>query len=319
MVKRAILTIDVDCMHGHVMTVSGCREMREKEDFYIDLSYQRWLPRFLDILDHHELKATFFLVADFARMHANASVVRSIVAKGHEVASHTLTHRIDLCSADFETKTKEIVESKKVLEDLTGTPVLGFRGPGYATDRHIVELLMENGYLYDSSVVPGYLFATYKRFVWVFDRLFSKKPLLFPNRPTMTCRHPFVILEDSHRRLLEIPINVLPIIPVPFVSFIMLSRGRFRGMYSLVRRRTNTLMYQFHDFEFMDCDVPEEYVRTTATVKCGRRSLSDRLSLYDWAISRITGDYSIVTAGEFAHSFLGERSAPTRPMNPKVG
>jgi len=277
--------------------------MREKEDRCIDLSYQRWLPRFLDILERRKVKATFFLVADFARKPSSMPVVRRIIEDGHEVASHTQSHCIDLCAADLAAKRKEIDQSKKVLEDLTGAPVLGFRGPGYATNSDILQLLLEYDYLYDSSVVPGYLFAAYKRFFWLFDRLFSKSPILFPNKPPRTSRRPFIIMEDNERRLLEIPINVLPVIPVPFVSFIMLNKARFEAMYSLVRRTTDTLVYQFHDFEFMDCEEPGENVKTSATRKIGKTSLEDRLQLYDRVISRIADDYSIVTAGEFAQGF----------------
>ena len=47
-------------------------------------------PAILDILDHHGLKAIFFLIGDRAEQHPE--LVREIVRRGHEVANHTQTH-----------------------------------------------------------------------------------------------------------------------------------------------------------------------------------------------------------------------------------
>ena len=160
---KAIITIDVDCMHGHTENHAGSRRQRGRDERYIDVSYQFWLPRYLDLLAQQGLRSTFFLVADFARHPGNRPLIKRLVAEGHEVASHSLTHCIELCSLDQEGKAREIIESKKILEDLTGRPVVGYRGPGYAFDADIARLLLENGYEYDSSVVPGYLFPLYKK------------------------------------------------------------------------------------------------------------------------------------------------------------
>lgn len=47
-------------------------------------------PAILDLLDRHRIKALFFLVGDRAAQHPD--LVRSIVARGHEVGNHTQTH-----------------------------------------------------------------------------------------------------------------------------------------------------------------------------------------------------------------------------------
>ena len=157
-ILKALVTIDVDCMHGHTENHPGGRRQRGRDDRYIDISYQYWLPRYLDLLAELELRSTFFLVADFARHPGNIPLIQRLVSAGHEVASHSLTHCVELCSLDLKDKAREIIDSKKILEDLTGKAVIGYRGPGYAFDADIAHLLLENGYLYDSSVVPGYLF-----------------------------------------------------------------------------------------------------------------------------------------------------------------
>ena len=74
--------------------------------------------------------STFFLVADFARHPGNRPLIQRLVSEGHEVASHSLTHCIELCSLNQEDKAREIIDSKKILEDLTGQPVVGLPGAG---------------------------------------------------------------------------------------------------------------------------------------------------------------------------------------------
>ena len=47
-------------------------------------------PKVLDVLKHHGIKATFFLVG--AKVDENPDIVRRIVAEGHIVANHTYSH-----------------------------------------------------------------------------------------------------------------------------------------------------------------------------------------------------------------------------------
>ncbi len=298
--KPAILTIDVDCMHGHTESVAGRRRMRRREDRCIDLSYNLWLPRFLDILDRHKVKATFFLAADFARESCCRNTIARIVDGGHEIASHSLTHRIDLCTASIREQEAELRESRRVLEDISGARVSGFRGPGYAISRTIVNLLSAEGYLYDSSVVPGFLFPVYKNVMYWVDRILSGDAVVFPNNLSSMRRAPHIIAGRGKDALVELPINVLPLIPAPFVSYLMWNQPRFDLLYGLVRKRVRLLNYQFHDFEFMDCGSAEEFVKTAATRQICRASLKDRLSLYDEAVERILNDFNVITAQEAA-------------------
>lgn len=307
--RPAMLTIDVDCMHGHIEWTGFGRRMRQREERCIALSYQRWLPRFLDLLARHQVRATFFLVADFAAQPACRETVQRMVAEGHEIASHSLNHRIDLCTAPAAEQEWELFESRRLLEEISNSPVIGFRGPGYAISRRLLDQLLRQGYSYDSSVVPGLLFGVYKRLMWIFDRLFSGGAIQFPNQFRSRQRAPFIIARQGDKTMVELPINVLPLAPVPFVSFLMWNQARFDLLYGLVRRRVGLLNYQFHDFEFMDCDATQEFVPTEATRQIARASLAQRLALYDRAVARIKTDFEIVTAAEAA---ARERSRLTR-------
>ena len=93
-------------------------------------------------------KATFFVLGWIAERLPN--LVREIQDRGHEVASHGYYH--NLCNEEPpDALKKDLSASKKLLEDITGTPVYGYRAPSFSINSNILETISECGYLYDSS------------------------------------------------------------------------------------------------------------------------------------------------------------------------
>jgi polysaccharide deacetylase family protein (PEP-CTERM system associated) len=93
-------------------------------------------------------KATFFILGWIARRLPN--LVCEIKAKGHEVASHGYYHK--LCKEESaEGLENDLATSKKLLEDITGAPVHGYRAPGFSISTNILNRIEEAGYFYDSS------------------------------------------------------------------------------------------------------------------------------------------------------------------------
>jgi hypothetical protein len=306
---KALISIDVDCMHGHTENFAGGRRQRGREDRFIDISYQYWLPRFLDLLAELGLRSTFFLVADFARHPGNRLIIDRLVSEGHEVASHSLTHCIELCSLSQADKAREIIESKKILEDLTGKPVAGYRGAGYAFDADIARLLLENGYLYDSSVVPGYLFPLYKKVFRLYDRLVSGKAIVHPNFPPRVKQEPYVMLSEHGRQLVELPLNVMPLVPYPFISYVFTSETKFRFMYNLIRKKTSLVVHALHDFEFVDSGNPEEYIQSQAVDTVARQDLTSRLTMQRTILTTLAQERQVVTGEAYARDFLARRGS----------
>jgi polysaccharide deacetylase family protein (PEP-CTERM system associated) len=93
-------------------------------------------------------KATFFVLGWIARRLPH--MVREIQARGHETASHGFYHR--LCGEEsVDDLTRDLIDSRKLLEDLTGAPVYGYRAPSFSVGNDILRVIEESGYLYDSS------------------------------------------------------------------------------------------------------------------------------------------------------------------------
>jgi polysaccharide deacetylase family protein (PEP-CTERM system associated) len=112
------------------------------------------LRSLLDILSAHDTLATFFVlgwIADRA-----PELVRDISARGHEIASHGSDHRrVTMMTRD---EFRESVRSAKAsLENIIGRSVLGYRAPNFSIVRGCewaLEILVEEGYRYDSSLLP---------------------------------------------------------------------------------------------------------------------------------------------------------------------
>ncbi len=93
-------------------------------------------------------KATFFVLGWIAERLPN--LVREIQARGHELASHGYCHKLcnELSAGDLKL---DLTESKKLLEDITGTAIYGYRAPNFSIDQDILKIIEDSGYLYDSS------------------------------------------------------------------------------------------------------------------------------------------------------------------------
>jgi len=93
-------------------------------------------------------KATFFILGWLSKR--LPGLVREIYAQGHEVASHGYYHK--LCSQQsHEEMKKDLNDSKKLLEDIIGSPVVGYRAPSFAIDNEILKVIEDCGFYYDSS------------------------------------------------------------------------------------------------------------------------------------------------------------------------
>lgn len=129
---------------------------------------QRNTERTLDLLDEVGNKATFFVLGWIAEHQPH--VVAEVARRGHEVASKGFWHRSigRLTPEEFRA---DVRRSKQAIEAATGVAVRGFRMPrgGFGEDDlWALDVLSEEGYVYDSSVRPlgtAFMRQPYRRFV----------------------------------------------------------------------------------------------------------------------------------------------------------
>lgn len=83
-------------------------------------------PFVLDTLRDAGVRATFFQVGKSLRIPEARSILQRILAEGHAIANHSLTHTVPLGLCDAETAVREIAENAALLESL-GAPSRVFR------------------------------------------------------------------------------------------------------------------------------------------------------------------------------------------------
>jgi polysaccharide deacetylase family protein (PEP-CTERM system associated) len=114
------------------------------------------MDRLLALLDAHNARGTFFTLGWIADKHPR--VLRSIAAAGHEVASHGWGHE-RITSLTPERFRDSVRDSKRILEDISGQRVIGYRAPSFSIVRGLewaLDILLEESYVYDSSLFPIY-------------------------------------------------------------------------------------------------------------------------------------------------------------------
>jgi polysaccharide deacetylase family protein (PEP-CTERM system associated) len=112
------------------------------------------VDRILAMLEEHHASATFFTLGWIAERYPQ--LVRHIVDGGHELASHGYAHlrASDQTPVEFR---EDVVRSKKLLEDIGGVEVKGYRAPSFSIGRDnlwALDMLIEAGYRYSSSIYP---------------------------------------------------------------------------------------------------------------------------------------------------------------------
>ena len=110
------------------------------------------IDKILEFLSNNNTYATFFMVGEL--LEKKPELLDKILENGHEIAFHTMNHsRID--SQGFKEKFEDEI---KAFARLTEKKSKGFRAPTFSlnqTSAWIIDMLLENGYLYDSSIVPA--------------------------------------------------------------------------------------------------------------------------------------------------------------------
>ncbi len=140
------------------------------EDYFHVSAFERHIPRsawehqpqrvagstqrLLELLKRHEVQATFFTLGWVAERHPH--LMRQIVAEGHELASHGYDHT-RVTTMDRHQFRNDISRTKKLLEDISGAAITGYRAPTFSFTRAnewVYTILAECGYQYSSSVAP---------------------------------------------------------------------------------------------------------------------------------------------------------------------
>lgn len=217
------------CMEPAVIHVDldGAAEIYEAHGWRYqapgDPLFDSGLRHALDFFDAARIHATLFVIGRQLNDPAKRALLQEAVRRGHQIASHTVTHR-SLTTLSAAEKRREIVDSRRQISDILAVDVEGFRAPGFHMDREALELIADAGYRYDSSMFPG---AQVER---------------LPHRPL------------SGRALAELSMPGCAPLPFPFhpCFSLVLGMAYYRLALERFRTRGGPLVFLFHLTDFAD-------------------------------------------------------------------
>lgn len=232
--------------------------------------------RFFSFADKHDFKFTIFIVGKDLENPEVAARVRSWSMAGHEIGNHSLTHNPNLGSLPIAEMEYEIVRSHELIAQCTGKEPRGFISPSWSTSPTLVELLINNNYLYDTSIFPSYfqylvflklMFLTKKKhkgFNVSYKLRRDNKVFLFAPREPYFLR-PDSLIKEHHDGLLTIPVPVVTPLRIPCWHTMYFIFGRQITSWLIKRalKEYDDFYYLFHPMDLLnyDQDLPDGFAK----------------------------------------------------------
>jgi len=154
MTVKNILTVDVEdwyhiCDIEHILPPSRWNQCESRILANIE--------KVLTLFNRFKVQATFFVLGYIAER--TPEIVKMIYHEGHEIASHGYSH-IQVYKQKKDEFLQDLLPSKTLIEGMIGEKVIGYRAPqwsicdGKRNSYWALDLLVQNGFLYDSSIAP---------------------------------------------------------------------------------------------------------------------------------------------------------------------
>jgi len=143
------LSFDVE---EHFQVSAFWTEARRQQWDHAESRVERNTRKLADMLALHGTKATFFVLGWVAERHPG--LVKALAEQGHEIASHGYGHELVTTQSPAGFR-NDVRRAKRLLEDIVGMPILGYRAPSFSIDSQThwaLSVLVEEGYGYDSSI-----------------------------------------------------------------------------------------------------------------------------------------------------------------------
>ena len=306
--RLAGLSVDVDSVASHL---EGYGFERPADD---GAAYRLAVPRALEVFARFGARATFFLIGEEAERHPE--VVRELARCGHEVASHSMTHRLPFTDLDAARCRREVYDSKALLESLAGRPVTGFRAPSWDLSPALFAALADAGYRYDASTYPSILLPLLRLAV-------SRRSSVGRTRTGSSIWAGAFGPTGLHARrvadrvLIEVPMCTAPWTRLPYYHTMrfVAPAPLFALIGRLARARRGPICYQFHAADFLDVERDGLDARITRhpgmTLPLERKLALAERALRELATRRRVVPLGDVVEHEFAWAGVG---APLSPM-----
>jgi hypothetical protein len=205
----------------------------------------------------------------------------------------------------FKEKEFEIKKCEDLISETTNQKPVGFRGPGYYLDEEILGLLLELGYLYDTSVLPSYANHLMKLYMYRngsvrLDKVFGRSRYFFASRHLRRIE----LSRYPGRSLYEIPITTMPLLRMPIHTTFIYKFGL--GYFRLARRLLDAVsgpyVYLFHAIDLLKYPPDTKIGRSVPALTW---PYEKRLDLVQTILGSFAGN-SVVTSATMVHDLRKE-------------
>jgi peptidoglycan-N-acetylglucosamine deacetylase len=101
-------------------------------------------PRVLEILEKHQIPATFFVIGRKAKNQED--LIRLIISKGHNIGNHSFSHHFLFDLFKRKNMEQDLVKAEMIIKDLSGKKPLLFRPPYGVTNPVLAKVVKRLGY-----------------------------------------------------------------------------------------------------------------------------------------------------------------------------
>ena len=153
--------ISIDTLYDHLRNGTDLPEkpiLLTFDDAYLG-QYENAYP----LLQEFNYPATYYVQTGFvgvptSKDHFTWEQMQEMEASGLvTIAAHTINHPEDLRLLDDETLHRELFESKRILEERLGHPVLHFAYPAGNRDERVIQMVKDAGYIMATTMDNGYV------------------------------------------------------------------------------------------------------------------------------------------------------------------
>ncbi len=259
--KLAAVSVDLDEIDCYA-AIHGLDQASLIDEDARRAIYRRALPRLTGLFERLSIPVTFFAIGRDLVHDDNRRALAALHAQGHEIANHSLNHFYDLTRREREVQRAEIAGGADAIEAAVGVRPRGFRAPGYTVTDALLEVLAEEGALYDASVFPcpPYYLAKVSAIAAIKLRGRTSHSIVDHPRVMFAPAEPYRIGKSYTQRgegLVEIPNGVTSNLTgrLPFIGTSVALAGErgARVLASLASRR-NFVSLELHGIDLADAD-----------------------------------------------------------------
>ncbi len=259
------------------------------------------IPRFIELFNKYNVKATFFTIAKDLKNKEKAELIKQLHKQGHEIANHTYNHPFGFRELTKQEQKNQIQKAHKLITQTIGQAPTGFKAPGYDANANVINLLEELNYKYDSSIIPTWsyplILKTYATLTGTKAPTHGPKAIWGLSKNKIYTPHKIMEWKNSKldRTIKEFPCTTLPILRLPIHATFALKLGApfIIPTLFLTKLLCQDINYEFHAADLSDTITDKRLPHLKGL------PIETRIKRIELVLKTLSKSHKIVTSQEY--------------------